>query len=34
MKQIDGDGYTSDDQYWTKYVLEYYQWFYFQRIMC
>ena len=32
-KQIGGDEYTSDTQYWKKSVLDDYQWFHFEK-MC
>ena len=34
MKQIGGDEYTSHTKYWPKYVIDYYQWFYFKTTMC
>ena len=34
MKQIGGDEYTPDPQYWPKYVLDYYQRSFFETKMC
>ena len=32
--QNNGDGYTSDTQYWHEYALDDYLWFYSENAMC